>query len=402
MSAEQISPPATIGMLGGGQLGRYALMAATTMGYRTIVLDPDAVAPAGVIADEHFVAAFDDPEALQRLGNVCDVVTTEFENPPVESLVTLAASAPVAPAPASVGIAQDRVAEKRFLVDHGFAVGPYAELGVEEQGAGDSSTTSREAAERLAIGGAIVKSARLGYDGKGQRRVNSIAELDTAWAKLGGVPCVVESALDLRTEISVLLARTADGRIAVWDLAENQHVHGVLDVTSVPAQVDAGIATQALELGVAVAEALEYVGVLAVEMFVVDSSSPGSGTTGELLVNEIAPRPHNSGHWTLDASVTSQFEQQIRAVCGLGLADPSMTAPAVAMANLLGDLWFDDAGDIRQPAFAEVLEDPAATLHLYGKAEPRPGRKMGHITVTGDTPASAEERVRGLRATLEQ
>ena len=376
-------PPATIGMLGGGQLGRYALMAAATMGYRTLVLDPDPSAPAGVVANEHLVAPYDDPAALRRLGLDCDVVTTEFENPPAAALDQLAAAVRVAPSPASVAIAQDRVAEKQFLVDNGFPVGAWTVL--------DDAHPTPDLRVAGVDGSAIVKTARLGYDGKGQRVVHDAADVLAAWAELGGVPCVVERRLSLETELSVVLARTADGRIESWPVAENRHVDGILDLTVVPAAVPPALADRAVGLAMAVADALDYVGVLAVEMFVVD---------GEVLVNELAPRPHNSGHWTLDASVTSQFEQQIRAVCGTGLGDTSMTAAAVAMVNLLGDLWFLGNGDRRTPDWAVVLDDPHATLHLYGKQEPRPGRKMGHVTVTSSNAGAAAARALELRAAL--
>lgn len=387
---KQIVPPATIGMLGGGQLGRYALIAASSMGYRTMVLDPDPGAPAAVHTNEHLVAAYDDPAALDRLTSDCAVVTTEFENPPAAALETLAASILVAPRPDSVAIAQDRVAEKSFLVDNNVPIGPFAVLD------GVAAVVESDELAAIVSGGAVVKTARLGYDGKGQRRVSTIAELHAAMTELGDVRCVVESMLDLRLEVSVLIARTADGRTELWPIAENAHVDGILDVSVVPARIGPALASSAVVLATAVAEALDYVGVLAVEMFIVGDEN-GDDT---LLVNELAPRPHNSGHWTLDASVTSQFEQQIRAVCGVGLADASMTAPAVAMVNLLGDLWFDSKSGRVEPLWDAVLADPAATLHLYGKSEPRPGRKMGHVTVTAATTEAAELRARQLRDAL--
>ncbi len=370
-----LHPPTTIGMLGGGQLGRYAVMAARTMGYRTIVVDPDPSAPAAAVADDHLCTAYDDPAALRRLELDCDVVTTEFENPPAAALARLAETTRVAPSPAAVSIAQDRAAEKAFLVDNGFPVAPFAVL--DDHGAVVDPS--------LVAGGAIVKTARLGYDGKGQRRVDDIAAVDAAWAQLGGVPCVVESLLDLETELSVIVARTADGRTTNWPVAENTHVDGILDVSIVPANVPADVVDRAEGLAMAVADALDYVGVLAVEMFVV--------ADGHLVVNELAPRPHNSGHWTLDASVTSQFEQQIRAVCGVGLGATTMTSGGVAMVNLLGDLWGPD-----EPTWVDALDDPTAKLHLYGKVDARPGRKMGHITVRSSNAAEATRRALALRA----
>jgi len=377
MTSKRILPPATIGMMGGGQLGRYALIAARTMGYGTLVLDPDPSAPAGAVADAHLVAAYDDPAALQRITLDCDVVTTEFENPPAGALDHLAERVLVAPSPASVRIAQDRIAEKRFLVDNGFTVGPYLVLDEPETVIPPADAT------RVLAGGAIVKTARLGYDGKGQRRVDDLAGMHAAWAELRGVACVVERLLAFDLELSVIVARTADGRIEPWPVAENRHVDGILDVSVVPARVDESTADRAVGIASAIADALDYVGVLAVEMFVVD---------GELFVNELAPRPHNSGHWTLDASATSQFEQQIRAVCGVGLGRTTMTAPSIAMVNLLGDLWANGV-----PDWSVVLDEPRAKLHLYGKSQARPGRKMGHLTVTSQVATEAVERALELR-----
>jgi 5-(carboxyamino)imidazole ribonucleotide synthase len=375
VTVHPITPPATIGILGGGQLGRYAVMAAATMGYRTIVLDPDPSAPAGAVANEHLVAPYDDPSALRRLAFDCDVVTTEFENPPAAALDELAATVAVFPSAASVRIAQDRIAEKAFLVDNGFPVGDYGVLAASADSTVDPSLVDR---------GAIIKTARLGYDGKGQRTVSSVSELHAAWAELGGVDAVVERRLDLETELSVIVGRTADGRVEAWPVAENRHVDGILDLTIVPASVSAKLADRAVGLAMAIADALDYVGVLAVELFVVK---------GDLLVNELAPRPHNSGHWTLDACVTSQFEQQVRAVCGLGLGSTAMTAPAIAMVNLLGDRWANGG-----PDWSVVLDDPSAKLHLYGKSQARPGRKMGHLTVTSDVASAAAVRAIDLRA----
>lgn len=377
-----IVPPATLGMLGGGQLGRYALMAARTMGYRTIVVDPDPNAPAGAVADEHLVAPYDDADALAVLVSRCEVVTTEFENPPAAALDTIAASIRIAPSSFAVGIAQDRIAEKRFLTEHGFPVGAYATL--VEHADLDGITAA------LVDAGAVVKTARLGYDGKGQRRVAGVDATARAWAELDNVRCVVEALLDLDTEISVLVGRTADGAHRVWPVAENEHVDGILDVSTAPAAIDDGLRDDAMKLAVSIAEALDYVGVLAVEMFVVG---------GRLVVNELAPRPHNSGHWTLDASATSQYEQQVRAVCAVGLGDTSLSCGGVALVNLLGDLWFDDAGR-REPDWSAVFADPMAKLHLYGKTEPRSARKMGHITVLAATPAEARRRALDLRASL--
>lgn len=367
---EPILPPATIGVLGGGQLGRYALVAARIMGYRTMVLEPDPAAPAGRIADVHLVAPYDDVDALERLGAECDVVTTEFENPPAAALERLAGRTRVAPSPRAVAIAQDRIAEKAFLADSGLPVGPYAVVDSD-----DADPPIRYPA--------ILKTARLGYDGKGQRRVDDGSQMRAAWRLLGGVPCVLEEQLPLDLEVSVVCARTADGAFAAYPVAENHHADGILDVSIVPARVSRSMADRVTGLAMTIADQLDYVGVLAVEFFVVG---------GEAFVNEIAPRPHNSGHWTLDGAQTDQFAQQIRAVCGVALGDVSMQRPAVAMANLLGDRW--EHGD---PAWGHVLGEARAALHLYGKATARPGRKMGHLTTWADSPGEAEIRVRDLR-----
>jgi 5-(carboxyamino)imidazole ribonucleotide synthase len=346
-------------MLGGGQLGRYALMAARAMGYGTMVLEPDPQAPAANVADEHLVAAYDDEAALDRLASTCAVVTTEFENPPAASLERLARSTDVAPSAAAVAIAQDRRTEKRFLADAGIPIAPWGTV---------ESVESVDASATVGFP-AILKTARLGYDGKGQTTVTSAEQLRDAWSALGGCVCVLETALSLDAEVSVVVARTTDGRTATYEVAENLHVNGILDLSVVPARVSASVAERATELALVVADALDYVGVLAVELFVVD---------GEVYVNELAPRPHNSGHWTLDAARTSQFEQQVRAVCGVGLGHTAMTVPAVAMVNLLGDLW-----QTGEPDWATAFAEPHATVHLYGKAVARPGRKMGHLTITG-------------------
>ncbi len=363
MTARPVTPPAMIGMLGGGQLGRYALMAARTMGYRTAVLDPDPGAPAAVIADLVLTAPYDDEPALTELGDRCEVVTTEFENPPATALQFLARRTRVAPSPSAVAIAQDRISEKAFLAGVGLPVAPYAVVD-----APDADPSIRYPA--------ILKTARLGYDGKGQRGVADGAEMRAAWRLLGSVPCVLEQALALDTEVSAVVARTATGGFAAYPIVENTHVGGILDLTVVPARVNSRLADRAAGLAMAIADALDYVGVLAVELFVVG---------GELFVNELAPRPHNSGHWTLDVAQTSQFEQQIRAVCGVALGDTGMTRPAAAMVNLLGDRWSGG-----EPAWANALDHPNVALHLYGKAAPRPGRKMGHLTTWGHSREEAE------------
>ncbi len=368
-----ILPPSTIGMLGGGQLGCYALVAARSMGYRTMVLEPDPNAPAGRVADVHLIAEYDDHEALRRLGEECAVVTTEFENPPASALAQLDRVTLVAPSPRAVGIVQNRITEKQFLVDAGVPVAPYA---VVHEVHDDPSIRYP----------AILKTAQLGYDGKGQRRVDDVSQMRAAWRLLGSVPCVLEEALDLDSEVSVVVARTAEGGFAAYPVAENMHSNGILDLTIVPARCNPRIADRAVGLAMTIADALSYVGVLAVEFFIAD---------GQLLVNEIAPRPHNSGHWTLDAAQTSQFMQQIRAVCGLSLGDTSMTQPAAAMVNLLGDLW--DSGE---PNWAAALEQPHSALHLYGKSQARSGRKMGHFTTWAPSVEAAEVAALNVRSAI--
>jgi 5-(carboxyamino)imidazole ribonucleotide synthase len=373
VTSEAIQPPATLGILGGGQLGRYFVIAARTMGYRTMVLEPDPHAPAGAVADVHLRAAYDDRAALQQLAQQCAVVTTEFENPPADALLLLAASTVVRPSPSAIAIVQDRRSEKRFLAGIGVPTAPFALI---------------ESVDDLSDHGisfpAILKTARLGYDGKGQLTVADDRALADGWHELGRVACVLEQRLSLQREVSVVLGRSPDGHTAAFAVADNTHVRGILDLTVVPASAGSHVTADGVDatgLAVAISEALDYVGVMAVEMFVVE---------GRLLVNEIAPRPHNSGHWTLDAALTSQFEQQVRAVCGLQLGDTSMATPAVAMVNLLGDMW--DGGE---PDWTAATASPGAHLHLYGKIEPRPGRKMGHVTVTAGSP---DDAIRGAVA----
>ena len=368
-----ITPPAMLGILGGGQLGRYFVMAARTMGYRTTVVEPDPRSPAGSVADVHIVAAYDDPTALDRLAATCAVVTTEFENAPAAAMERLAAQIPVRPSASAIAITQDRVAEKQFLVDIGVAIAPY--MLVDNDDDVDTAVSFTFPA--------ILKSARLGYDGKGQVRCVAHADLAAAWEKLGRVPCVLEQRMNLTRELSVVLARSADGATACYPVSQNQHVHGILDVSYTPANLPGTGHADAAELCVYIAEDLDFVGVMAVAMF---------GVGPDVLVNELAPRPHNSGHYTLDACISSQFEQQVRAICGLALGDTKLVVPGVAMVNLLGDLWENG-----EPNWEKALQHKAAHLHLYGKAEPRAGRKMGHLTVTTGTAMGATSLARRIR-----
>jgi 5-(carboxyamino)imidazole ribonucleotide synthase len=357
-------------------------MAAQSLGYKVAVLDPGADGPAASVADRHIHADYLDPAGLARLAGLARAATTEFENVPAASLEYLARNARVTPSATSVAIAQDRISEKTFLAGHNFAVAPFAVL----RSAGDAV----DADPALVPG--IVKSARLGYDGKGQIRVGSQGEVAAAYAKMGKVSCVLERFVDLACEVSVIVARAEGGATATWPVAENRHRDGILDVSIIPARVSVALAEEARRIATAIAAALDYRGVLCVEFFVTRD--------GALLVNEIAPRPHNSGHYTIDACVTSQFEQQARVLAGLPLGDTRQHEPAV-MINLLGDIWFDrDAAVPREPDWTMVLRHPQAKLHLYGKAEARRGRKMGHVTCLAPTHAEALEVARAIRRDL--
>jgi 5-(carboxyamino)imidazole ribonucleotide synthase len=357
-----ILPPAVLGLLGGGQLGRYFTLSARTMGYRVWVLDPDPDSPAGRLADRHLCAAFDDPDALRELAAHAAVVTCEFENIPASSAEWLAAHALLRPDPRALTIAQDRIEEKRFLEQAAVAIAPWLPI--------DDLDRVRHIPPDWVFP-SILKTARLGYDGKGQVRLRTRADVSSGFQALGAVPCVLEQQVELEREISVVLARDPEGRSRAFPVSENIHRGGILHLSRVPARVDGEILAQAEAVAQHVAEHLDYCGVLAVEFFLTPNR--------ELLVNEIAPRPHNSGHYTLDAVSVSQFEQQVRAICGLALAPADLTAP-VAMVNLLGEFWPEDGS---MPDFSEVLSQSRARLHLYGKPVPRPGRKMGHINVLG-------------------
>ena len=352
-----IAPGATLGLLGGGQLGRMFTVAARTLGYRVTVLDPDPFSPAAEFATGHLNTAYTHPVSLAELAQTCAAVTTEFENAPAEALFALAEKTLVRPSGNAVAVAQDRSREKGFIAAHGLPVGSYADV---------RDPSDFDAALARVKLPAILKTARFGYDGKGQATIASRADLERVFAEWKRVPCVLEERLALELEISVILARAADGAVEVFPVAENRHAHGILDVSIAPARIPEALALEATALATRLAQALDYVGVLAVEMFVVG---------GRLLVNEIAPRPHNSGHFTIDACRTSQFEQQVRVLCGLPLGDPTLHTPAV-MVNLLGDIWGAGA-----PRWDAVLRHAGAHLHLYGKREARPGRKMGHVTV---------------------
>jgi len=357
-----ILPGATLGVLGGGQLGRMFTLAAHSMGYRVVVLDPDPHSPAGHIASQHIQAGFTDHAALQMLGDECAAVTTEFENVPADSLDYLARFCAVRPDANAVRIAQDRIREKQFINDCNLATAQFDEIFE----IGDLEGAFEQLTPPL-----LLKTASLGYDGKGQLRVDTLQQAEAAFEQLGNRPCVLEEVIDLACEISVILARSHAGTTVYYTPGENSHRRGILDATIVPARINADIATRAVQMAGTLAGAMNYCGVLAVEFFVTHGD--------ELLVNEIATRPHNSGHYTVDACVTSQFGQQVRCMCGLPPGATDLLSPVV-MTNLLGDIWGDSA-----PAWQHLLEEPHAHLHLYGKKEARPGRKMGHYNcLAGD------------------
>ncbi|MDC7701019.1 5-(carboxyamino)imidazole ribonucleotide synthase [Vogesella indigofera] len=373
-----ILPPAMLGILGGGQLGRMFVSAAKRMGYRVTVLDPDANAPAADFADVHLCAPFNDAAALQTLAASCVAVTTEFENVNADAMRALAKTTRVSPSGDCVAIAQDRIAEKSWINKAGLPTAPY--LAIESV-----ADIQVELAPYLP---GILKTARLGYDGKGQVRVKTADEARAAYADLGGQACVLEKMLDLKLEVSAIVTRTSSAQVAVFPVSENIHKNGILDESIVPARISPTLAAQAQDYAVKLAEALDYVGVLAVEFFVLADDS--------LVVNEIAPRPHNSGHYTIDACVTDQYQQQVRAMCGLLPGRTELLSPVV-MVNLLGDVWREDGGE---PLWDVLMEAPNAHLHLYGKKEARAGRKMGHFTVLAANVDDALDQARALKDTL--
>jgi 5-(carboxyamino)imidazole ribonucleotide synthase len=357
----KILPGSTIGLLGGGQLGRMFTIAARTMGYNVMVLDPDADSPAGQLASRHICADYTDPTALDTMARDCDVITTEFENIPATSLEQLAAACPLRPGSRAVTITQDRINEKTFLRDQHIPTTPFAVI----QSAEDLISAIDDIGTP-----AILKVSRLGYDGKGQYSIRSAEDAEQGWQALNQEACILEQRMPLDVEISVVLARTVNGQVVTFPVAENIHQKGILDVSIVPARIDETLNQQVIDTATLIANELDYIGVMAVEFFV---------SNNMLLVNEIAPRPHNSGHYTLDACVTNQFEQQVRAVCDLTLGDTRLLSPVV-MVNMLGDLWHNGEA----PDWKQLLDHANVKLHLYGKQQARPGRKMAHYNVVDD------------------
>jgi len=381
-SDDLIAPGQWLGMMGGGQLGRMFCHAAQSLGYKVAVLDPAQECPAGVVADRHIRAAYDDPAGLDELAGLCRAITTEFENVPSESLRRLARDCRVTPQGDAVAIVQDRNVEKAFIAAQGIAVAPNCPV--------LSEADLQTAPDALFPG--ILKAARLGYDGKGQARVATREQALEAYRSFGNVPCVLEAMLPLDHEISVVIARGIDGSAQVFPIARNEHRDGILARTVVGMDEGSAHARAATDAAQAIAHGLDYQGVLCVEFFVL--------TDGRLIVNEIAPRPHNSGHYSMDACVTSQFEQQVRVMAGLPLGSTTLLAPAV-MVNILGDVWFEgDATVAREPDWCGVLAVEGAKLHLYGKQEPRRARKMGHVTCTAASLSQAVASANAVASAL--
>ena len=357
-----ILPGATLGMLGGGQLGRMFTSAAQTMGYHVIVLDPDTNSPAGIIADQHICAKYTDETALQQLADLCDAVTTEFENIPATTLSFLEVKTVVHPSSKALATTQNRIVEKQFIASLGIPVAPFAAI--------RSTKDIDMIADSFQLP-AILKLANFGYDGKGQVVCETMAAVRQAFQELNEVECVLEQRINLKREVSTVLARSQSGEITIFPIAENVHINGILHATTVPSSVPVKQAEIAIQMAEKIAEGLGYVGIMAVEFFI--------SQQGDVIANEIAPRPHNSGHFTLDACETSQFEQQVRMLCGLPSGNCELQSPVV-MINILGDVWGNSV-----PHWDTLLSQPNNKLHLYGKKEARPGRKMGHFNVLAAT-----------------
>jgi len=361
-----ILPGATLGMLGGGQLGRMFTTAAQTMGYRVIVLDPDSQSPAGIIADQHLCAKYDDEKALETLAQACDAVTTEFENIPAATLAFLESRTVVHPSSSALAKTQNRIVEKEFIASLGIAVAPFVAI---------RSEADIDQVEGQIQLPAILKLANFGYDGKGQVVCHSLNDIKHAFADLNQSECVLEQRINLEREVSTVLARSQLGDIANFPVAENVHINGILHSTTVPSTISEQQAHTVMEIADKIAEGLNYVGTMAVEFFI--------SQEGDIIANEIAPRPHNSGHFTLDACETSQFEQQVRMLCNLPAGPCELISPVV-MINLLGDVWGQS-----EPHWDRLLSVPNNKLHLYGKQEARVGRKMGHFNTLAQSSEQA-------------
>ena len=372
-----IGPGAALGVLGSGQLGRMFALEARRMGYRVHTFSPDDDSPTGQTADVEVTASYDDLDALRAFARNVDVVTFEFENVPAEAVLAVEEFAPVRPSGVALHTTQQRAREKTFLADRGFPTTPFARA---------SSLDELWIAIAQIGTPAVIKTAAFGYDGKGQHRLTTPADAEHIWNAIGHQEAIVEKFISLQAEISVVAARALDGQVMAYPPFENRHHNHILDLTTCPAAVTPQTAARAVEIATSLLDELRYVGVLCVEFFV--------STDGELLVNDLAPRPHNSGHLTIDAAITSQFEQQVRAICGLSLGSPELIRPA-AMANLLGDLWADG-----EPNWAAMSRFADVKLHLYGKSDARPGRKMGHLTAFGRTVNDAQDRVIAARDAL--
>jgi len=378
MTSDPILPGATIGILGGGQLGRMFAIAARRMGYRVHVLSPEFDTPAGQVADVEIVAPYEDLEAVAGFARDVDVVTFEFENVPLATTIAADGIRPVRPAGRVLHTTQNRLREKTFLAENGFPVAPFRVV---------RSVKELESAVRELGLPSILKTAEWGYDGKGQVQLTLPDDVATAWSRMSTREAVLEQFVDFATELSVVAARGLDGEVRLYDPVDNRHERHILDVSVSPARIPPNVARDAAAITNSVVEALDVVGVMCVEFFL--------SRDGRLLINELAPRPHNSGHLTIDSHVTCQFEQQVRAVCGLPLG-PTRQITSSAMANLLGEIW-TGAG----PNWVSTCLDPDVKLHLYGKLAARPGRKMGHLTAIADTPDEAVAKVLAARNSLQ-
>ncbi len=376
---ERIEPNSWLGLMGGGQLGRMFSISAQQLGYKVMVIDPNQSAPAISVANFHLCSDYSDKSALNQLAKRCKAVTTEFENVPAESLDFLSREVIVSPSYQAVQICQDRILEKNFIKNRGFKTTPFKVI--------DSYDDFPDQDIDGGFFPGFLKVSRFGYDGKGQVKVSDVVGLKKAFEKFGRCPCVLEKELKLEKEISVILARGEEGNVVIYPIAENTHKNGILDFSVIPADISAEISDEAKQIAVDIAKNLQYVGVLCVEFFLHKQQG--------LLVNELAPRPHNSGHFTLNACVVSQFEQQVRTLCKLPLGQTTITSPSAVMVNLLGHLW--ENGD---PNWSDLLSNGNTSLHLYGKEKAVKGRKMGHYTVLGGSSGVTKELAFRLKKSL--